>query len=92
MFEVVGSQPPFDLPERCGLADHAEDMLDPAAFTAGVETGFALSYATELVALVCEDLLGLRVFVDGVVEEPDHVLRGAFLEDVGCSYESEVVV
>jgi hypothetical protein len=45
-----------------------------------------------MAAVVCEDLSGLRVFVDGVVEEPDHVLRGAFLEDVGCSYESGVVV
>jgi hypothetical protein len=28
IFKVVGYEPPFDLPERCRLADNAEDMVD----------------------------------------------------------------
>jgi len=31
MFEVVGSEPTFDLAECGAFADSAEDMLDPAA-------------------------------------------------------------
>jgi len=37
VFLVVGSEPAFDLSERCGFADSSEDMLDPAALTVCVE-------------------------------------------------------
>ena len=48
MFEVVGSEPSFDLSERCRLADAAEDMLDPLLLTVRGESGFASAYAPEL--------------------------------------------
>lgn len=37
MFELVGSEPTFDLSERRGLTDSAEDMLDPMVLTVCVE-------------------------------------------------------
>jgi hypothetical protein len=37
MFQVVGSEPSFDLSERCGFADAAEDMLDPLLLAVRVE-------------------------------------------------------
>ena len=45
MFEVVGSEPTFDLSERGWFADAAEDMLDSDGFTVCVEAGFASAYA-----------------------------------------------
>jgi len=48
MFEVVCSEPSFDLSERRRLADAAEDMLDPLLLTVRGETGFASAYAPEL--------------------------------------------
>lgn len=48
MFEVVGSEPAFDLSERRRLADAAEDMLDPLLLTVRGEAGFASAYAPEL--------------------------------------------
>ena len=37
MFQVVGSEPSFDLAERRELADAAEDMPDPLLFTYAVK-------------------------------------------------------
>lgn len=37
VFLVVGSEPSFDLSERCGLADAAENVLDPLVLAVGVE-------------------------------------------------------
>ncbi len=92
MLEVVGSEPSFDLAERGGFADAAEDMLDPLLMAVHVERGLASAHAPELASVVGEDLSWLRVFVDCSVEQPDHVLRGALAEVFGCGYESGVVV
>ena len=68
MFEVVGSEPSFNLTKRRRLADAAEDMFDSLLLAVCVERGLASAYAPELAAVVCEDLSWLGVFVYGSVQ------------------------
>jgi hypothetical protein len=42
--------------------------------------------------MIAEDLSWFRVFVDGLVEEPDDVLCGAVFEDLAACDVSAVVV
>ena len=68
MFEVVCSEPSFDLSERCRFADAAEDVFDFFLVTVRVEGGFASADAPELAAMVGEDLAWFRVFMYRLVE------------------------
>jgi len=42
--------------------------------------------------VIGEYLSGFRVFVDGLVEETDHVISASSVEDLAASYEAAVVV
>jgi hypothetical protein len=42
--------------------------------------------------VVCEDLSWFRVFMYGLVEEPDHILRTAFIEYLAACDVAAVVV
>jgi hypothetical protein len=92
MFQVVGSEPSFNLTLRCGFTDSSKDMVDPTLLAVGVEHGFSFPYAPELAAVICEYLSGLRVFMNSLVEEVDHVLRGSFIEYSAAGHEAAVVV
>ena len=48
MFQIVGSEPAFDLALRRRLADAAEDVLDVLLLAVRVEFGFSSAYAPEL--------------------------------------------
>ena len=48
VFQVVGSEPSFNLALRGGFADSSEDMLDPLLLAVRVEVGFSSAYAPEL--------------------------------------------
>ena len=92
VFFVVGSEPSFDFALGCGFADAAEDVFDSFLVTVRVEGGFASADAPELAAMIRQYLLGLVVFMDSLVEDPDHVLRCAFFEYLGSGDISAVVV
>ena len=87
VFLVVGSEPAFDLTLGCGFADSSEDMFDAVPLAVGIKPRLAFPYAPELAAVVGEDLSGLSVLMYCLVEEPDDVLCGSFIEEFRGGYE-----
>ena len=68
MFEIVCSKPSFNLSLRRGFSDASENMFDPVPVAVIVETGFSSPHTPELRSMIGEDLSGLDVFVDCLVE------------------------
>ena len=62
------------------------------SLTVRVEAGFASADAPELAAMIGQYLAWFRVLMDGLVEEPDHVLCGAVFEYLAACDVAAVVV
>ena len=92
VFLVVGSEPSFNLPLRRRFPDPSHNVFDPLLSTVLVEARLTPPNTPEYAPMIRQGLPGLAVFMDGSIEQPDHVLRGGFIEVFATGYEPAVVV